>query len=713
MSLKSNTLVLLIFLSFSLFAQNDAYHNTLVSQLQNDFGLTGGSWVLTPNENTNASNAISYGHTVTQNSVTGQAFSKAITLDIAGVGSAPWDAGYFIPNVNAVQQGDRVLVVLWLRTVSVPLAAPGKLTVFAENAVTYHKEVQLTVNPTSQWQQYIIPFESSDTYAVGDLNFGFHLAYQEQILEVGGIALMNYGTSVPFNSLPQQLNIDNYAGSDPNAAWRAAADSRIEQHRKSNLQLQVLDGQGNPINNANVRVEMIRHQFAFGSAIVSRKLAGNTQFDATYQSKILDLDGNGHGFNWVVTENALKWDAWEEGWAGTNTETANTIQWLANNDIKIRGHNLVWGKWATLPNDMQANSSNPTYLTNRITNRVSSMLNYSGISEYVKEWDVLNEIVHERDLENALQGTTNYPTGRELYSDIFKQVKVEDPAVISYINDYNVLSFGTTQGGDYILYKDMIQEIIDDGGTVDGIGLQAHMGGALVAPDSIYAILEDCYQTFGKDIKITEYDQSDILPDTLAAKYTGDFLKILFSHPATNGFLTWGFWDGAHWLDNAPFFYQDWSPKPTLTTFNDLVFNQWWTDSTLTTDASGNLTVRGFKGDYKITATVGGTDVIAHLTLNDDLNTTIQLFPVNTHETLSATAIKVFPNPVQNFLNLEMPYDANWNISLIDEQGKQVFEQSFDGKIQFYNIQHLTAGHYFLNISNDNQTVTKKIVVVK
>lgn len=713
MNLRNALITALSLLSFSLFAQNDAYHDTLISQLQSNYSLTGSNWVLTPNENTNANNAISYGQTTTQNTVTGQDFTQAINLDIATAGNAQWDAGYYIPNLNTVQQGDRVLAVLWLRTVSVPLAAPGKLTVFAENSTTYHKEFELTISPTSQWQQYIIPFESSDIYNTGTLNFGFHLAFQEQILEVGGMALVNYGTSVPFSSLPQQLNIENYIGSEPNAPWRATADSRIEQHRKANMQIQVIDGQGNSINNANVRVEMIRHQFAFGSAIVSRNLANNSNFNSTYQNRILDLDGNGHGFNWVVFENALKWDAWEENWAGTNTETTNAVQWLANNDIEIRGHNLVWGRWSSLPNDMQTNANNPTYLKNRIDTRLSSMLNYQGISEYVKEWDVLNEIVHERDLEMAFQGTTNYTTGRELYTEIFNQTKIEDPAVISYINDYNVLNFGSTQGGDYLTYKSMLQEIIDDGGSVHGIGFQAHMGSALISPDSIYAILDDCYQTFGKDIKITEYDQSDLIPDTLAAKYTGDFLKILFSHPVANGFLTWGFWDGAHWQGNAPFFYQDWTPKPTLTTFNELVFNQWWTDSTLTTDASGNLTIRGFKGDYKITATVGGIDVIANLTLNDDLNTVIQLFPVNTQETLSATAIKVFPNPIQGFLNIEMPYDANWKISLMDEQGKQVFEQSFNGKIQFYNIQQLAAGHYFMNITDGEQKVTKKIVVLK
>jgi len=28
--------------------------------------------------------------------------------------------------------------------------------------------------------------------------------------------------------------------------------------------------------------------------------------------------------------------------------------------------------------------------------------------------------------------------------------------------------------------------------------------------------------------------------------------------------VIWGYWDGSHWLDNAPFYREDWSEKPSL-----------------------------------------------------------------------------------------------------------------------------------------------------
>lgn len=706
--------LLFCFLAFnvSLIAQNDAYHTALLNQLQTQYSLTGGTWVFTGNDNTNLGAATHYGFTATTKTVTGQDFSSSFEMSIPSVGANPWDAGYSIKNVNPIQQGDKVLMVVWLKTNSTVQAAPGKLGIFAEDGATYHKEIFITSSPSSSWQQYLIPFESSDNYPVGDMSVGFHLAYQQQVLEFGGMTMINYGNTVSLSNLPQVLNIENYPGSDPNAPWRAAAANRIEQHRKANMQIQVLDQQGNPLSNVPVRVEMLRHLFAFGTAVVPRRLANNSSYDATYQSKILNLDGNGHGFNWVVTENALKWDAWENGWVGTPAEIVNAINFLTNNKIKVRGHVLVWPGWNVMPSDMQANSSNPNYLRGRIYGHLNTMLNYPGIKGKVKEWDVINEIAHVRDLEYALQGTTGYTTGREVYPEIFNKTHQEDPNVVKYINDYNILSNGSLAGGDYQLYKQFIQEIIDAGAPMDGIGFQAHMGGALVSPDSLYAIIDDCYQTFGKDIKITEYDQSNTIPDSLAAKYTGDFLTSIFSHSAVNGFLMWGFWNGAHWQNNAPLYYQNWQPKPLHGIFTDLVFNQWWTDTTLTTDANGNILVRGFKGDYKITATLNGQDVVAHLQLHNDVNTTVQMFNVNTENVLNENDFNVFPNPVSDILTIEMPQIERWQLEIYNSTGQLMMSEDANNLQTKLNVKHLASGIYILKIKDEKgNTVSKRLVI--
>ena len=183
--------------------QNDYYHNKLLHQLRSEFGLTGGKWVLTPNEVSYINQAVCYGHTISQSTTTGQDFTQVVQMDVDGEGDAPWDAGYFIPDVASVKQGDRVLLVLWMRTSERSKSADGKVSIFVEDVSNNAKEVYLTVNPTDEWQQYLIPFQASST---PERRIGFHLAFQRQTLECGGLTMINYGKDVPFSSLPYRLN---------------------------------------------------------------------------------------------------------------------------------------------------------------------------------------------------------------------------------------------------------------------------------------------------------------------------------------------------------------------------------------------------------------------------------------------------------------------------------------------------------------------------
>ena len=45
---------------------------------------------------------------------------------------------------------------------------------------------------------------------------------------------------------------------------------------------------------------------------------------------------------------------------------------------------------------------------------------------------------------------------------------------------------------------------------------------------------------------------------------------------------------------------------PAGEVYKNLVLNEWWTNVTGTTDSDGKLKIRGFLGDYEITATIKG-----------------------------------------------------------------------------------------------------------
>ncbi|MDX1912647.1 MAG: hypothetical protein SFV22_14235 [Saprospiraceae bacterium] len=193
----------LLILSMPLAAQ-DAYHNTLNAQLQNDYALPAlTQWVLPNTESATFAAAFNYGSNVANLTPAGQIFTQARQISV-NQGNNPWDAGHLYQNNAAIVSGDKCLFVLWLRS-----ATPGaKANIFVENSSTYEKEAFATVNIGAEWKMYAVPFASSASYAVNTLSLGLHLAFLNQVVDVGGIACLNYKNTVVLNQLPVLLNND-------------------------------------------------------------------------------------------------------------------------------------------------------------------------------------------------------------------------------------------------------------------------------------------------------------------------------------------------------------------------------------------------------------------------------------------------------------------------------------------------------------------------
>ena len=108
------------------------------------------------------------------------------------------------------------------------------------------------------------------------------------------------------------------------------------------------------------------------------------------------------------------------------------------------------------------------YVQNRIDERLEEILNFPGIKGNLEDWDVLNEIVINRNLENAFSNDPNYDTGRELYAEIFTKAKEIAPEATMYLNDYVTLTLGNEAGDtQYDRLKSFLGEIVDAGAPVE------------------------------------------------------------------------------------------------------------------------------------------------------------------------------------------------------------------------------------------------------
>ena len=537
--------------------------------------------------------------------VDGMPFADALRIELTAPGAQPWDAQILASTTGAIAPGDALLLSLYVRGSS-PSSETNEARATAylqRSSGDFAKFITAPLAAGPAWRQYLVPVKAETALANGQHQFVIHLAYAAQTIEIGGISLLNYRDTIPLADLPRTKI--TYAGQEPDAPWRAEADARIDELRRANIQITVLDANGAPVPEAQVRVRMTRHEFGFGSAVAADGLNTPNADGEKYRETIKEL------FNKVVLENDLKWPQWQQN----RNRAQSALTWLHDNGItKVRGHTLVWPGWQHLPAGLQDLATDPDALRARIFDHIADVV--SANRGQLVEWDVLNEPYTNTALQTIL--------GDEEMAVWFKKAAEHDPLPTLYINDYSILSGGGLDKPHQDGYFNVIRKIIDWEAPLGGIGMQGHFGAQLTPVPKLWQIL-DRFAEFNKPIQITEFDV-DVDDEEVQAAYTRDFLTAMFAHPSIDGFMMWGFWEGRHWRPRAAMFRKDWSRKPNADAFTGLVFSKWWTDETIATDENGAVALRGFKGDYAIDVTVGEVTQTTNATLTrDGLSLTVNL----------------------------------------------------------------------------------------
>lgn len=517
--------------------------------------------------------------TLTTIDITGQPFTTGFRYATGADISNTWDGQVQFTGIAGTAANDVVLVAFYARTIaSIQESGDGALTVCIEDNKSYSKEIYLKIAIGREWKQYFAPLKCVSTLATSAVSYSFHTGYTSQTIEMADVKYLNYKNTLTVNELPETEI--TYYGREAEAAWRAPSDERINQIRKGIVDMTVYDEQGEVLEDAGVSVEMVRHQFGFGTAVDANRFMTNN----VYRNKVVEL------FNEVVLENDLKWPAFNP----SSLNMKRTLDTLDHYKIPVRGHNVIWPSFKYNSTALKTLSANPVTFRNEIDRHIDQITQYT--KGRVIDWDVLNEPYSEKEFQAIL--------GDEAMADWFKRVRQNDRDVKLYINDYSILSAGGMDVNHQNGYFDIIKYIDSKGGKIEGIGLQGHFGSDLTPPSKVYSIL-DRFASLGKEIKITEHD-INVTQRAVQADYTRDFMTICFSHASVKSFLVWGFWANQHWLPEGAYFASDWTLRPHGEAWKDLIFNQWWTKKTdKTTDSEGKVSFEGFLGTYKYTITSG------------------------------------------------------------------------------------------------------------
>ncbi|MFW6062501.1 MAG: endo-1,4-beta-xylanase [Planctomycetota bacterium] len=404
------------------------------------------------------------------------------------------------------------------------------------------------------------------------------------------------------------------------ASRQAVADAKenIEKIRKTDVELHLVDRNGEPLANTEIEVAQMRHHFPFGDNMWG--------LDTMYRFNEADTD---KGRYWKLcfadvlnAANALCY--WTERPRNDGPKTEDIqgypkldgfhycVDWAASQGLTVKGHPLFWSIQKCVPEWVKRYDYETQLKFAEV--RVRQLI--AGVRGRVKIWDVVNEALWEPAFKNLPQRRWPHIESTEdmveYIAPVIQWARDEDPDAIYVLNDYGLTEDREHKGPDGVITSamqrermlDLVAGLDDAGACPSAIGLQSHTGG-WVDHARQQAVYDQLSQP-GLPLHITEFwARTNVLEDTglseedmqqAQADYVADFITTAFGHPSIEGFFFWGFMgSGIDWRGNSGH-----ELTPMYHRVKKLLHEEWNTRQTLTTDEQGVVRFRGFYGDYSL-----------------------------------------------------------------------------------------------------------------
>lgn len=107
------------------------------------------------------------------------------------------------------------------------------------------------------------------------------------------------------------------------------------------------------------------------------------------------------------------------------------------------------------------------------------------------------------------------------------------------------------------------------------------------------------------------------------------------------------------------------------------------------------------EGSYIVQLLINGESFVKRIVrvLSNNIN--------NINET---ALLKVFPNPIQDYLYVENPNNKAIIITIFDMTGKQLYQFDNKGKLKRIDFTRNPKGLYFMTINTEKQTISKIVI---
>ncbi|MCL2095419.1 MAG: endo-1,4-beta-xylanase [Oscillospiraceae bacterium] len=268
-------------------------------------------------------------------------------------------------------------------------------------------------------------------------------------------------------------------------------------------------------------------------------------------------------FSGITCENEMKPASVQPERNRFTFEKADMLaDFAAENNLKIRGHTLVWhnqtGEW--MYKDSNKNNLPKEILYSYMQEHIDTVVKrYAG---KIYCWDVVNEAVSDIDGEYLREKSPYFEIAgsEEFIEKAFVYAHEADPGALLFYNDYDTENPEKREK----IYK-LLKSLKDKNIPVHGVGLQAHYDIYFDVGELQKSI--DLFSSLGLIIHITELDVSvykfdergvdfETLPEdrlkTQTELYSQIFAVLRENKDKIGGVTFWGLDDKASWLNGFP-----------------------------------------------------------------------------------------------------------------------------------------------------------------
>ena len=286
--------------------------------------------------------------------VEGQEFDKALDIKVVNKPST-----YYAKQIKATvdkptKAGSKAVISFWGKSISAQNDSGFiKLNFVYERFTDWYKFISSDIDLSNEWKKYYMIGDLATDMEENSCQIGVRFCHAYGEFQIADMQVEIIDTGGKEINLPYPPS--SYRGYEDDAIWRKEALKRIEKYRKNDMNISVIDKDGNPIKDAEVTAKMTNSEMNWGAAMWGTDMregyATPSKMSEDTEWKLNLLKEN--GFNTLVLGNGNKPSSYD------STYIEGAINWCIDNGFNYRLHALAWDFPNTDNTNLPKYSNNP------------------------------------------------------------------------------------------------------------------------------------------------------------------------------------------------------------------------------------------------------------------------------------------------------------------------------------------------------------------